>query len=565
MSDERDPSALPKWEELLRRLEQTHGQLESAYADYLKASADSERALKRVIDSFGELSNTVRALVPEPGEIKDDRDVASDDGDISGNDKNSSTDLVASPSTPSAEADHSQNALPAHLHSRGVTIPQDSDGPPQPKRAPRAPVSTGAEAVDSTANSPFRIEQPILVDAPYPEGPGPFSGLKKESRILLTNDGFGVAPVLNDILSREGYRVRVGNRRPDFSAPADTVIFLGSLRAPSDLDDAMSVIDDAMYVAERMTTRLMQPDSGFVAVVDTAGGFGLDRFDPVAAPYGALLGLCRLLDRRHPGARTRLIDLDGGQLSGEKIAELVAEELLNGGDESPIALGQEHRKSVRWAPFSERSRPAGWLEDNRPPLVYMPGPNAVLATAVERLAIAHELPVAVLRRRHAPPRMAQKFDQLGIETRSINYDLNRLFSAMDFLDALRDKHGPIAAIIAESVPAKKPNDLARWGVMRPPLDEFNALLAMTINDPLRLLGVGLGPRTPPVIASALRYFARAESLRRNDHLRVRLAHMHRAPQRNGSGIDPCDFALTEFLSGSDPLIAEVRFQERQRR
>ena len=559
MSDKRDPSTLPKWEELLRRLEQTHGRMEAAYADYLKASADSERALKEVIESFGELSETIRALVPEPKKPGEDRH---DDR----SETNRSETKRSASLTP--DVDHSQNTLPAHLHSRGVAIPEDakhqSDKQAPPSTATSGEASTGKKAPEETPDSPFRIDQPTLIDAPYgdgDDGPQIFSALQKDSRILLTNDGFGVAPVLSDILSGEGYRVRVGNRRPDFSAPADTVIFLGSLRAPSDLDDAMSVIDDAMHVAERMTTRLMQPDSGFVAAVDTAGGFGLDHFDPVAAPYGAMVGLCRLLDRRHPGARTRLIDVDGGKLPGEEIAKLLARELLHGGDQSPIAIGQDHRKSVSWTPFDSRSRPAGWLDDDRPPLVYMPGPDAVLATAVERLAIAHELPVAVLRRRHAPARLAKKFVQLGIDARSVDYDLNRLFAAMDFLDALREEHGPIAAIIAESVPAKKPDHLARWEVMRPPLDEFNALLAMTINDPLRLLGVGLGPRTPPVIASALRYFARAESLRRNDHLRVRLAHMHHAPRRDGSGIGPCDFALTEFLSGADPLIAEVRFRK----
>lgn len=551
MSDERDPSTLPRWEELLRRLEQTHNRLEEAHADYLEASAESQRALKRVINAFGEISQTIEAIVPRPeGETTTEAD---DDGDRPGED-----DGNLPPPNTSPSADHEQNTLPAHLHSRAVAIPDDEKSAPAPDSDAQSP-EPGDDADKKSAPPQLRIEQPILVDAPSPDEATPFSGLDKDSRIVLANDGFGVAPVLNEILSEQGYRVRVGSRRPDLSAPADTLIFLGSLRAPTDLDDAMSVIDDAMYTAEQMTTRLMQPDSAFVAVVDTAGTFGLDDFDPVAAPYGALLGLIRLLDRRHPGAFTRVIDLDGGRLSNSTIAERVADELLEGGDQSPIALGDDRRQSVSWTSFTSHSRPASWLNDESPPLVYMPGPNAVLSTAVERLAIAHELPVAMLRRRHTRAEMVQQFDELGIDVHCANYDLNRLFSAMDFLDAIRSDYGPIAAIVAESVPSKNADDLAQWEVMRPPVDEFNALLAMTINDPLRLLGVGLGPRTPPVVASALRYFARAESLRRNDHLAVRLAHLSRDSNGEAPDFNPRDFALTEFLSAAEPMIAEARF------
>ncbi len=577
MSDERDPSALPRWEELLRRLEQTHSRLESAHADYLEASAESQRALRRVVDAFGEISETIRVLVPQP-DADGDEPKATDaarlpaksgaaDGDllVPGKEADGATDDDRPEAKTPDDVDHRQNALPAHLHSRGVAIPESMETPTVFETDATVDSDGDRQASEKSPHSDLQIETPELVDAPFPEDGAPFSGLKKESRILLTNDGFGVAATLSEILSAEGYRVRVGSRRPDFDAPTDTVIFLGSLRAPSDLDDAMTVVDDAMYVAERMTTRLMQPDSGFVAAIDTSGGFGLDAFDPVAAPYGALLGLLRLLDRRHPGARTRLIDIDGGSLSNEQLAEALAAELLAGGDKSPIALGHDRRQSVAWRPFSGRSRPASWLDDDSAPLVYMPGPSAVLATAVERLAIAHELPVALLRRRHSPARIARKFEDLGIDVLSTKYDLNRLFSAMDFLDAVRSEYGPIAAIVAESVPANDPDDLARWEVMRPPVDEFNALLAMTINDPLHLLGVGIGPKTPPVVASALRYFARAESLRRNDHLSVRLAHLHSSPRRDGAGFNPRDFALTEFLSGADPLIAEARFGKSKHR
>lgn len=573
MSDDKDPSPPPDGSPVADRIDEARRRLETAFADYLEASAESQRALRRVVDEFSDLSKTLQQAVQiaestcaqrpdaelyelEELEEPEPTDQADDGGDPTDGEDDEPTSPVideSSPTSPNGGGDHSQNALPAHLHSRGIAIPDQATSS-QPSSAPAPAATTARQQTRSD------IERPRLVEAAVDE-PRQFSGLRNDSNILLTNDGFGVAPVLNEILSSEGFRVRIDSRRPELSAPADTVIFLGGLRAPSDLDDAMSIVDDAMHTAERLTTRLMQPDSAFLAAIDTAGGFGIDAFDPVAAPLGALLGLVRLLDRRHPGADTKLVDIDGGKLSGRHIAELLAEELLEGGDTTPVAISGQQRRTVQWKPFAQRTHPASWLEDQAPPLVYMPGPDGVLATAVERLAIAHELPVAVLRRRHAPAKLADHFDELGIDTRSADYDLNRLFSVMDFLDTIRDDYGPIAAVVTESMTAKKPDELVNWEVMRGPLDEFNALLAMTINDPLRLLGVGIGPGTPPVISSALRYFARAESLRRNDHMQVRLAHLVGSSHRDTDALDPHNFAITEFLAGAEPPMGEVRFDE----
>ena len=566
MSDDNDASPPRQFDQLLDRLDRAHRRLEAAHADVRDAQAKSQRALGDVVGSIGDLADAVRHLVAdEQADAGGDEPVGDDKADAA------ETEMAEAQPQPDGH-DHPQNALPARLHSRGVPIPDqqppDDDaepaesGEPEQSQHPAEPASPPATPSSESRPAPapaVPMHAPRLIDRQLPDSPSPFSGLDKDRRIVLTNDGFGVAPALNDLLSERGFRVRVESRRPELSAPADTVIFLGSLRAPSDLDDAMAVVDDAVVTADRMTTRLMQPDSAFVAVIDTAGGFGIGDFEPVTAPYGALLGLMRLLDRRHPGAATKLIDLDGSRLSGQQIAERIAAELLEGADQSPVGLGTDRRQTVEFDDFRPEGHPASWLDASSPPLVYMPGADAVLSTAIERLAIAHELPVAVLRRRHTPQRIARQFRQLGIDVQTTDYDLNRLFGVMDFLDSVRNHYGPIKAIVAESTPAKNPDELVRWEVMRPPLDEFNALLAMTINDPLELLGVGLGPATPPVVSSALRYFARAESLRRKDHLAVRLAQLTRRPPRGRDDFNPLDFAVTEFLAASGPQRAEVRF------
>lgn len=552
--------------EILRRLEETQKQLESAHADYLRANTESQQALGRVLDSFGELARVVQTLLSE--DPKDALPLSSFEPEEG---KNSSpsfreppsedpSGVATVPALPKKAGSDQEENLSSRLHSRGVSVPAELATEITDLPAPRPPTANPALSRMPARTPSFILESPGL--AMSTTSGEPFPGLSKDKRIVITNDGFGVAPLVTDLLSSRGFRVRLEGRRPDLNAPADVVIFLGSLRSPSNLDDAMAVVDDAMATADKMTTRLMQPGSGFVVVIDTAGAFGLDHFDPVAAPFGALLGLVRLIDSRYPGATSKLIDLDGGHLPTDVIARQVVDELLAGGKTTPVALSENRRRTVEWTEFQASKRPADWLLDEPGPLVYMPGPEGILSTAVERLAIAHELPVAILRRRGASAQLVRDFGKNGIESRATDYDLHRLFSVMDFFDRLRSDHGPIAAIVAESFPANR-EEMTRWDQNRPFLDEFNALLAMTINDPLQLLGVGIGPNTPPVVASALRYFARAESLRRNEYLQVRLAHILKPSSPRRRDLDPRNFALTEFLSSAEPTLAEVRIDNRK--
>lgn len=546
MSDQR--------KDLLRRLRRSQRTLEEAHQDYLQAQTDSQRALGKMFDAFGDLARAVENLI-----TVDDR-APTEEPEV----QPPNSPVPPAPPTPSKakapkelpsestdpDEDERQNTLPARLHSRGLTLatPDDLPSTPSPVSPPRSRES----------RRPTLLEQPTLKALDDTDG---VPRIKKDQKIILSNDGFGVAPLLQEILTARGFRVRTESRRPELAGAADAVIFLGSLRSPNHLDDAMSVVDDAMHTVERLTTRLMQPGSAFIAAVDTAGGFGLTDFDPVVAPYGAILGLVRLVDARFPGARADLIDLNGGHLKAPQIAEILAQELLEGGGHTPVALTDEGRRTPEWVPFHPTTHPAAWLEDEPHPLIYMPGPETSLATSVERLAIAHELPVAILRRRGVPAGLADRFAASGVHTVQAPYDLNHLFQVMDFLDRIRADHGPVAALVTESFPSRSRDENANWGRARASLDEFNALLAMTINDPLHLLAVGLSPNTPPVVSSALRYFARAESLRRNELLQVRLAHLQRRTRADGDGLDADGLALTAFLSASDPMIAEVRFRQ----
>ncbi len=561
MSDYPDESKPSNGADSPSPIAEARKKLEQAHRRWQKTQRQSQEALSEVVQSITDLARAIEEH-PSSAPIEPEKQGTS----APSSDPPPTPEKRERPETPKVPeptSDTNPNNLPAELHSRGISIPspkRDQSPSSSTLAPPSAPDQPPAKPRPRQRRHRIDLDEPTLIEATRPESPSPFPGLDPSSKIVITNDGFGVAPALNEILSQKGLRVRVESRRPELASPADAIIFLGGLRAPRDLDDAMSVIDDAVHTAERMTTRLMQPDSSFICAIDTAASFGLERFDPVAAPLGALVGLVRLLDKRHPGSSTKLVDIDGGRMEGPQIAEILAQELLEGGAQSPIALSNDHRRTVQWASTEPDAHPAKWLTDTPGALLYMPGPSGILATSVERLAIAHELPVALLRRRHVPAELIRRFTDSSIETRKTNYDLNHLFNVMDFLDALRSDFGPISAVITESIPAQNPDDLPRWEVMRPPLDEFNALLAMTINDPLQLLGVGIGPRTPPVITSALRYFSAAESLRRNDSLRVRLAHMESPSPQGQQMMDPRDFALTEFLASAQPLRAEMRIE-----
>ncbi len=556
MSDPSNDATPPQGADSTDSIADARRRLQKAHRQWHEAQAENRQALSQVVQAMCDLATAMEqslAQLPAHQSPSAPPEHASTKEHISPSEGEAGVDEV------NGGASEGTNTLPAELHSRGISIPTPRESSAEETTPAQPPATPPPQppARPKPRRHRIALDEPTLQEAPL-ESTQPFTGLDEAAKIVITNDGFGVAPALNEILSAKGYRVRVESRRPELSSPADTVIFLGGLRAPRNLDDAMSVIDDAVHTAERMTTRLMQPDSSFICAIDTAATFGLDRFDPVAAPLGALVGLIRLLAKRHPGSTTKLIDIDGGRMEGPQIAEILAKELLEGGDQSPIALSDAGRRTVDWRDTEPNAHPAQWLQDTQGAVLYMPGPAGILATSVERLAIAHELPVALLRRRHVPSELIQRFTNTDIQTRKTNYDLNHLFQVMDFLDALREDFGPISAVISESIPVQNPDDLSRWEVMRPPLDEFNALLAMTINDPLQLLGVGVAPRTAPVITSALRYFSVAESLRRKDSLRVRLAHLETPAPAGQQMMDPRDFALTEFLASAQPLRSEMR-------
>src|SRR5207253_11490479 len=92
------------------------------------------------------------------------------------------------------------------------------------------------------------------------------AGLTAGGRLVVTDDGGGIASALAAELTRRGVRAEAVAEVP---ADADGVIFLGGLRAVASVDAAIEVNREAFRAARSVAPRFASGAHVFVAVQDT--------------------------------------------------------------------------------------------------------------------------------------------------------------------------------------------------------------------------------------------------------------------------------------------------------
>jgi acyl transferase domain-containing protein/NADP-dependent 3-hydroxy acid dehydrogenase YdfG len=173
------------------------------------------------------------------------------------------------------------------------------------------------------------------------------SGLRAAGGIAVTNDGGGVGPALVDALVRRGLEARLVDSVP---ASAGAVVFLGGLRASTDVDAAIAINREALHAARAVAARFAERGGSFVTVQDTGGAFGLENSTKLGARafQAGLPALIKTAKQEWPTASLVAIDIDRGQRSAAAVAEAVADELLLGGGEIEVALAADgSRRTLR--------------------------------------------------------------------------------------------------------------------------------------------------------------------------------------------------------------------------
>jgi hypothetical protein len=218
-------------------------------------------------------------------------------------------------------------------------------------RAAGAPAPSATEVAEekhATAATPqASVERFALREVPASPVGMALSGILGAQRLVVTDEGSGVAAALITILAKHGVNARVVETVP---SDADAVIFLGGLRAVKTVDEAVAVNREAFRASRVVATRMSTEGGAFVTVQDTGGDFGLSGRDATRAFLGGVSALARTAALEWPKAAVKAIDLERG--SGKKardantLALAIASELLSGGTTLEVGLHADGRRST---------------------------------------------------------------------------------------------------------------------------------------------------------------------------------------------------------------------------
>jgi hypothetical protein len=247
-------------------------------------------------------------------------------------------------------------------------------------------------------------------------------GLRR-GRLLVTEDGGGVASALVRRLADRGVAAKVASR---VSADADGVVFLGGLREPAGPDEAMGVNREAFAAARTVAARFARRGGLFVTVQDTGGDFGLAGRQGDRAWLGGLAALARTVAREWPEVTAKAVDCERGGRSPGQIADVLAEELCGGGTLLDVGLRADGRRTTpvaeaervpcpvtRWRTGSEDDVPIG-LESV---IVATGGARGITAAAVHAIARAHRPRFVLVGRTpltDEPPRLRAAADEVAV-------------------------------------------------------------------------------------------------------------------------------------------------------
>lgn len=285
---------------------------------------------------------------------------------------------------------------------------READGGANPTANPTAEPAT---TLAPPPSPPLPLSPPPpLARAVTTMVPAPLPGLElpglREGRLLITDEGTGVAHHLVDRLSESGVHATVTTDADlaDLADSADSadedicgVVLLAGLRPAPTAEEATEVNREA-FAAARSLARLIAERGGvFVTVQDTGGDFGLGGAHGHRAWLGGPAGLARTAAKEWPEARVKAVDCERGDRDADALAEALADELLRGGSSTDIGLcadGSRRTLLDTPSPAEIDVEPSDRLGPDSV-IVATGGARGVTALALRALAEAH-LPSIVL-------------------------------------------------------------------------------------------------------------------------------------------------------------------------
>lgn len=323
-------------------------------------------------------------------------------------------------------------------------------------------------------------------------------GILSAKRMVVTDDGAGLADLLVASLARRGVEASIVSEVP---SEATSVIFLGGMRVVTDVEEALAVNREAFRAARAVAARFAADSGGvFVTVQDTGGDFGLSGQCGTRGWLGGISALTRTAALEWPHASVKTIDCECGGRDLASLADAICTELFEGGPSLEVGLRADGRRTTLasipvplQSAGSTRFRPDSVI-------VASGGGRGITAAALIALARKHQPRILLLGRTPLDDATAgtavgeirsslAELAAAGSAARYMAVNIQDAAAVAAALDTVRREWGPITAIVhGAGVLADKrivdKTDEQFDRVFDTKIDGLRALLAATAHDPL---------------------------------------------------------------------------------
>ncbi len=250
-----------------------------------------------------------------------------------------------------------------------------------PKVAAEVDAGPG-RAADPPASMP--AERRVVVASDRPAAGTGLAGLMSARRIVVTDDGGGVAQALVSALRERNLPAHLAG---PIGAEADVVVILEGLRpGAEDSDVAAGAIRDAFRSVSQVAPSFIGRGGILVSVQDTGGDFGLGG-SPRAWVAG-IAGIARTAALEWPKAVVKLLDVERAEREPSAVAAAIVEELCHGGAERDVGLAADGRRITLKASPRPLASPGALPLDAHSVVVATGGGRGVTAVCLEAMAAA---------------------------------------------------------------------------------------------------------------------------------------------------------------------------------
>ena len=244
--------------------------------------------------------------------------------------------------------------------------------------------------------------------------------LSVNHKIVVTDDGHGVASALVKKLKGHGYQAELAREVP---ATADTVILLHGLQRFNNIEQAVACNFQAFCQARTIAPRFTRKGGIFITVQDTGGNFALHGTSEYPVWAAGLAGLVKTAALEWPKAVCKAIDLQQDNISAEILAERLLPEIFNAADVPEVGLLANGERVSIHTVVENTVKPKFNLDKNAV-LVVSGGGRGVTAACIIALAKLTQAKFVLLGRtalQNEPPHLQNCASEAALRESIINY------------------------------------------------------------------------------------------------------------------------------------------------